>query len=72
MQKEAEKNSIKKSTKMMLKKAEEEDPTLFQYDELYDEMEQKKSEVKAAQKEKKEVRKYRKICCDIYFLEKTL
>lgn len=52
---EGEKNKIKKQTKLDMQKALTEDPTIYQYDEVYDDMERnKKSELdKVKQQEKK-------------------
>ncbi|EZA54201.1 Coiled-coil domain-containing protein [Ooceraea biroi] len=51
---EGEKNKIKKQTKLDIQKALNEDPTIYQYDEVYDDMEctKSKSEINK-QKEKK-------------------
>lgn len=46
----AQKSALKRSTKIQLKKAIEEDPTVFQYDEIYDDLEQKKVEAKEEKK----------------------
>lgn len=49
---ESEKNKIKKQTKLNMQKALKEDPTIYQYDEVYDDMERTKE-----QKTTKEVEK---------------
>ncbi len=41
---------LKRQTKMELKKALEEDATVFQYDEVYDDLQEKKAETVAARK----------------------
>lgn len=51
---ESEKNKIKKQTKLDIQKALNEDPTIYQYDEVYDDMERTKSQSEInKQKEKK-------------------
>lgn len=51
---EGEKNKIKKQTKLDIQKALNEDPTIYQYDEVYDDMERTKSQSEInKQKEKK-------------------
>ncbi|KAK3913709.1 Nuclear speckle splicing regulatory protein 1 [Frankliniella fusca] len=47
---EAQKSVLKRTTKNQMKKALAEDPTVFQYDEIYDDLEQKKEEATAAKK----------------------
>ncbi|XP_058804536.1 nuclear speckle splicing regulatory protein 1 [Phymastichus coffea] len=47
---ENEKNKIKKQTKLDMQKALKEDPTIFQYDEVYDEMERTKEQEKSVNK----------------------
>ncbi|EFN85288.1 Coiled-coil domain-containing protein 55 [Harpegnathos saltator] len=42
---EGEKNKMKKQTKLNIQKALDEDPTIYQYDEVYDAMEHTKSKV---------------------------
>lgn len=42
---------MKKQDKMNQKKAIEEDPTVYQYDEIYDEMDQQRKEFKLAKKD---------------------
>ncbi|KAJ8043926.1 Nuclear speckle splicing regulatory protein 1 [Holothuria leucospilota] len=44
LQQEAVKTKMRKQTKMEIQKAMEEDPTVFEYDSIYDDMEQKKQE----------------------------
>lgn len=50
---EEAKNKIKKQTKLNMQKALKEDPTIYQYDEVYDDMERMKSQLKEAKDEKK-------------------
>ncbi|XP_072748370.1 uncharacterized protein [Anoplolepis gracilipes] len=51
---ESEKNKMKKQTKLDIQKALNEDPTIYQYDEVYDNMERSKSQSEVSkQKEKK-------------------
>lgn len=51
---EGEKNKMKKQTKLDIQKALNEDPTIYQYDEVYDDMERTKSQTNInKQKEKK-------------------
>lgn len=51
---ESEKNKMKKQTKLDIQKALNEDPTIYQYDEVYDDMERTKSQSEInKQKEKK-------------------
>ncbi|XP_050459278.1 nuclear speckle splicing regulatory protein 1 isoform X1 [Cataglyphis hispanica] len=51
---ESEKNRIKKQTKLDIQRALNEDPTIYQYDEVYDNMERSKSQSDVKkQKEKK-------------------
>ncbi|XP_071945788.1 uncharacterized protein [Antedon mediterranea] len=53
---EATKSNVKKQTKIEIQKALEEDPTVYEYDSIYDEMEKKKQEMilqKKADKERK-------------------
>lgn len=51
---EGEKNKMKKQTKLDIQKALNEDPTIYQYDEVYDDMERTKSQANLnKQKEKK-------------------
>lgn len=45
------KKSVKKQEKINYDKALEEDPTVYQYDEIYDEMDQKRKETKLAKKD---------------------
>jgi coiled-coil domain-containing protein 55 len=51
LQQESEKGVQKKQTKFEMQRALEQDPTVYQYDEIYDKMEQKKIETKAIQKD---------------------
>jgi coiled-coil domain-containing protein 55 len=50
LQQEAEKGVQKKQTKFEMQRALEQDPTVYQYDEIYDKLEQKKIEAKTIQK----------------------
>ncbi|XP_018896876.2 uncharacterized protein [Bemisia tabaci] len=50
-QKEAQKNHQKRAVKTQLDKAMEEDPSVFQYDEVYDDMQSKKVETIKAKKD---------------------
>lgn len=49
---EGEKNRMKKQTKLDIQKALDEDPTIYQYDEVYDDLE-RKGQMDSKQKEKK-------------------
>lgn len=51
LQRASEKSTQKRATQRQLKRALDEDPTVFQYDEVYDDMEQKKAEVVAKKKD---------------------
>lgn len=53
LQAEGEKNKIKKQIKLNMQKALKENPTIFQYDEVYDDIERKKDQSKIAKDEKK-------------------
>ncbi|XP_015431944.1 PREDICTED: nuclear speckle splicing regulatory protein 1-like [Dufourea novaeangliae] len=50
---EEEKNKIKKQTRLNMQKALKEDPTIYQYDEVYDDMERTKTQSKEAKDENK-------------------
>lgn len=50
---ENEKNKMKKQTKLDIQRALNEDPTIYQYDEVYDAMERSKSQSEVKEKEKK-------------------
>lgn len=50
--------AIKKQDKLNQKKAIQEDPTVYQYDEVYDAMEQQKRETKLAKKDTEKKPKY--------------
>ncbi|OAD62353.1 Nuclear speckle splicing regulatory protein 1 [Eufriesea mexicana] len=56
LQAEGEKNKMKKQTKLNMQKALKEDPTIFQYDEVYDDIERIKDQSKTAKDEKKKPR----------------
>jgi len=51
LQQGSEKGIQKKQTKFEMQRALEQDPSVYQYDEIYDKMEQKKIETKAIQKD---------------------
>lgn len=51
LQQESEKGIQKKQTKFEMQRALAQDPSVYQYDEIYDKMEQKKIETKAIQKD---------------------
>lgn len=51
LQRASEKGTLKKATQRQLKRALDQDPTVFQYDEVYDDMEQKKAETVAKKKD---------------------
>lgn len=53
LQAEGEKNKIKKQIKLNMQKALKENPTIFQYDEVYDDIERKKDQFKITKDEKK-------------------
>lgn len=53
---EGEKNKMKKQTKLDMQKALNEDPTIYQYDEVYDTMEQAKSKVDVSKHKDKKPR----------------
>lgn len=50
---EGEKNKIKKQTKLSMQKALKEDPTIYQYDEVYDDIEGARNQVKATKIQEK-------------------
>ncbi|XP_071859833.1 uncharacterized protein [Bombus fervidus] len=56
LQAEGEKNKIKRQVRLNMQKALKEDPTIFQYDEVYDDMERTKDLSKTAKDEKKKPR----------------
>lgn len=51
LQQESGKGVQKKQTKFEMQRALEQDPSVYQYDEIYDKMEQKKIETKAIKKD---------------------
>ncbi|KAG7204673.1 hypothetical protein KM043_005088 [Ampulex compressa] len=53
---EGEKNMLKKQTKLSMQKALKEDPTIYQYDEVYDDMERTKTQQRTAKVEEKKPR----------------
>jgi len=55
---EGEKNRMKKQTKLNIRKALDEDPTIYQYDEIYDDMERGKGQLDGANKQKEKKSKY--------------
>lgn len=55
---EEEKNKIKKQTKINMQKALQEDPTIYQYDEVYDNMERTKNQLKEEKNDEKKKPKY--------------
>lgn len=55
---EGEKNRMKKQTKLDMQKALDEDPTIYQYDEVYDDLERGKGQVDSASKQKEKKSKY--------------
>ncbi|KOX76819.1 Nuclear speckle splicing regulatory protein 1 [Melipona quadrifasciata] len=56
LQAEGKKNKLKKQVRLNMQKALKEDPTIFQYDEVYDNMEKTKDQSKIAKDEKKKPR----------------
>ena len=61
LQRDAEKN-VKKQTKLEIQRAVEQDPTVYQYDEVYDKMEEQKME-KISQKKDMEKK------VNLYFID---
>ncbi|XP_076249125.1 nuclear speckle splicing regulatory protein 1 [Calliopsis andreniformis] len=55
---EGEKNKMKKQTKLNMQKALQEDPTIYQYDEVYDNMERTKTQLKEEKKAEKKTPRY--------------
>ncbi|XP_011647482.1 nuclear speckle splicing regulatory protein 1 [Pogonomyrmex barbatus] len=55
---EGEKNRMKKQTKLDIQKALNEDPTIYQYDEVYDDLERSKNQSDNAIKHKEKKSKY--------------
>lgn len=55
---EGEKNRMKKQTKLDIQKALNEDPTIYQYDEVYDDLERGKGQSDSASKRKENKSKY--------------
>ncbi|KYM84708.1 Coiled-coil domain-containing protein 55 [Atta colombica] len=55
---EGEKNRMKKQTKLDIQKALDEDPTIYQYDEVYDDLEHSKGQLDGANKQKEKKSKY--------------
>jgi len=55
---EGEKNRMKKQTKLNIQKALDEDPTIYQYDEVYDDLERDKGQSDGTSKQKEKKSKY--------------
>ncbi|XP_011065285.1 PREDICTED: nuclear speckle splicing regulatory protein 1 [Acromyrmex echinatior] len=55
---ESEKNRMKKQTKLDIQKALDEDPTIYQYDEVYDDLERSKGQLDGTSKQKEKKSKY--------------
>lgn len=55
---EGEKNRMKKQTKLNIQKALDEDPTIYQYDEVYDDLERGEGQSDSASKQKEKKSKY--------------
>ncbi|XP_018403063.1 PREDICTED: nuclear speckle splicing regulatory protein 1 [Cyphomyrmex costatus] len=55
---EGEKNRMKRQTKLNIQKALNEDPTIYQYDEVYDDLERGKGQVDGTSKQKEKKSKY--------------
>lgn len=55
---EGEKNRMKKQTKLDIQKALDEDPTIYQYDEVYDNLERGKGQSDSMSKQKEKKSKY--------------
>lgn len=55
---EGEKNRMKKQTKLDMQKALDEDPTIYQYDEVYDDLERSKGQSDSVSKQKEKKSKY--------------
>ncbi|CAD1477898.1 unnamed protein product, partial [Heterotrigona itama] len=58
LQAEGEKNKLRKQVKLNMQKALKEDPTIFQYDEVYDDMERTKDQSKTAKEIEKKKPRY--------------
>ncbi|KAL6428013.1 hypothetical protein ACFW04_008421 [Cataglyphis niger] len=58
---ESEKNRIKKQTKLDIQRALNEDPTIYQYDEVYDNMERSKSQSDVKKEKEKKPRYIQKL-----------
>lgn len=58
---ESEKNRIKKQTKLDIQRALNEDPTIYQYDEVYDNMERNKSQSDVKKEKEKKPRYIQKL-----------
>lgn len=58
---ESEKNKIKKQTKLDIQRALNEDPTIYQYDEVYDNMERSKSQLNVSKEKEKKPRYIQKL-----------
>ncbi|GAB1867428.1 Coiled-coil domain-containing protein 55 [Camponotus japonicus] len=58
---ESEKNKVKKQTKLDMQRALNEDPTIYQYDEVYDNMERSKSQSDISKEKEKKPRYIQKL-----------
>lgn len=58
---ESEKNKMKKQTKLNIQRALNEDPTIYQYDEVYDNMERSKSQLDVRKEKEKKPRYIQKL-----------
>lgn len=58
---QSEKNRMKKQTKLDIQKALDEDPTIYQYDEVYDDMERGKGQLDGASKQEKKSKYIQKL-----------
>ncbi|CAL1683396.1 unnamed protein product [Lasius platythorax] len=58
---ESEKNKMKKQTKLDIQRALNEDPTIYQYDEVYDDMERSKSQSDVGKEKEKKPRYIQKL-----------
>ncbi|PNF18903.1 hypothetical protein B7P43_G01382 [Cryptotermes secundus] len=58
LKREFEKGVQKKQTKLEMQRALEQDPTVYQYDEIYEKMEEKKTDTKATKKDQEKKSRY--------------
>ncbi|XP_021918871.1 nuclear speckle splicing regulatory protein 1 isoform X2 [Zootermopsis nevadensis] len=58
LKQESEKGVQKKQTKLEMQRALEQDPTVYQYDEIYDKLEERKTETKAIKKDQEKKPRY--------------